>query len=133
MKRMFSLLITALACSAASAELGEISQDELLAATTAASASVLLLDVRSPNEFAAGHIPGAINIPHNELEVRVTEIDRYRDGSVVVYCESGRRAGMAASVLLGAGFADVDHLDGDMSGWRARGLPSETASLQPTP
>ena len=128
MKRMFSLLITALACSAASAELGEISQDEFLAATAAAPTSILVLDVRSPDEFASGHIPNAINIPHGELEGRVTEIDRYRDGSVVVYCESGRRAGKAASVLLGAGFADVDHLAGDMSGWRARGLPSDTVT-----
>jgi phage shock protein E len=133
MKRMFPFLITtlvsALACGAAPSELGEISQDELLAAP----ASTLVLDVRTQDEFESGHVPGAVNIPHDELEVRVSEIDGYRDESVVVYCERGGRAGLAASVLLDAGFADVDHLEGDMSGWRARGLPSETANSPAAP
>jgi phage shock protein E len=122
MMRIFPVLVLALACSAAPSDVMEISQDDLLSDPS----GVFLLDVRTPNEFAAGHIPNAVNIPYDQLAGRLTEIEEFRDESVVVYCESGVRAGKATSVISGAGFSKIYHLDGDMSGWRQRDLPTET-------
>jgi rhodanese-related sulfurtransferase len=85
----------------------------------------LLLDVRSEKEFAAGHVPGAINIPYDALPARLGELAKHRDAPVVVYCESGRRAGIASETLQGAGFSKLQHMSGDMSGWRSAGLPIE--------
>jgi rhodanese-related sulfurtransferase len=100
----------------------QIPAGELLAGIDA-SAAPLILDVRTPAEFAGGHVPGARNIPIDELALRVAEISDHRDAEIVVYCERGPRAAKAASLLAGSGFASVRHLEGDMSGWRAAGLP----------
>lgn len=75
-----------------------------------------LVDVRTPAEFAAGHIPGAINIPVQQLETRMRELEP-KDGTVVLYCRSGRRSGDAAQLLKRAGFAQVHDL-GPMSRWQ---------------
>lgn len=84
---------------------------------------LVILDVRSPEEFAAGHVPGAINIPHGEMGDRLEEIAALGNLEIVLYCRSGRRAGIAADVLRGAGYERLLHLDGDMLGWQARQLP----------
>lgn len=74
-----------------------------------------LLDVRSAAEFAAGHLPGAVNVPVQELEQRLGELGR--DGrAIVVYCRSGVRSGRAARLLRNAGYAAVHDL-GAMSRW----------------
>jgi len=76
----------------------------------------LLLDVRSPEEFASGHIKGAKNIPVGSVAGRVSELgDRSR--AIVVYCRSGMRSSRAAGVLRDAGFAHVHDLGG-MGNWR---------------
>jgi rhodanese-related sulfurtransferase len=83
-----------------------------------------VLDVRTPEEFAAGHVPGAINVPHDQVEARLPELQTKLGGKdVVVYCRSGRRAGMALSVLEQAGFRRLGHLEGDMNAWSAAGRP----------
>ena len=74
-----------------------------------------LVDVRTPGEFAAGHIPGAINIPVQQLDARMSEL-KPKDAAVVVYCRSGQRSGSAARLLKSAGFAAVHDL-GPMSRW----------------
>jgi rhodanese-related sulfurtransferase len=74
-----------------------------------------LVDVRTPGEFAAGHIPGAINIPVQQLESRLGELEP-KDTAIVVYCRSGSRSGNAAGMLKNAGFAVVRDL-GPMSRW----------------
>ncbi len=102
----------------------DISQEELLELTRS-DPSVLILDVRTPREYAAGHVPGAKLIPHTELKARLREIADHKTTPVVVYCKSGRRAAIAQSILTRAGFADVRHLDGDMDGWRAQRRPIE--------
>ena len=86
---------------------------------------MLILDVRSPGEYERGHVPGAINIPHNQVENRLPEIIEYKDQTVVVYCRSGRRAGMAESVLEASGFTQLKHLEGDWLGWEASKQPSD--------
>ena len=99
-----------------------IQSDELLD-RVARGEELLILDVRSEEEFAGGRVPGAINIPHTEVESRLDEIAAYGDVEIVLYCRSGRRAGMAAGVLREAGYERLLHLDGDMNGWESRQLP----------
>jgi phage shock protein E len=74
-----------------------------------------LVDVRTRGEFAAGHLPGAVNIPVQELDARLNELQP-KDGVVVVYCRSGHRSGNAARLLKSAGFPAVHDL-GAMSRW----------------
>lgn len=107
---------------AASAEgVGSISGPDLLARLGGAGAPVVL-DVRTPGEYREGHVPGAINIPYDELPARLPELEPDEMRDVVVYCRSGRRARIAADGLMEAGF-DVLHLTGDMNAWSADGLP----------
>jgi len=73
-----------------------------------------LIDVRTPAEFAAGHVDGALNIPVSVLPVRLHELDRTR--AVVVYCRSGGRSASAGGILFKAGFEAVHDL-GPMSAW----------------
>jgi rhodanese-related sulfurtransferase len=74
-----------------------------------------LVDVRSPAEFAAGHVDGARNIPVNEIAARARELSP-SDRPIVLYCASGARSAMAARSLRGAGFSRVYNL-GPMSSW----------------
>jgi rhodanese-related sulfurtransferase len=79
----------------------------------------LLLDVRSPEEFASGHVEGALNIPVQVLPRRLHEVRGGRsDGTVVVYCRSGMRSASAARILRAAGF--TVHDAGGMSNLQAR-------------
>lgn len=106
---------------------GEISAEELLLRMSGDDAP-FILDVRTPEEYRAGHVSGAINIPHDQIERGLSELEDQRDRDVVVYCRSGRRAGVAEKVLSKAGFR-VLHLQGDMMGWTAAGHPEEVSSL----
>lgn len=74
-----------------------------------------LVDVRSPGEFASGHIPGAINIPVQELSERVGELSP-KDKPIVLYCQSGMRSASAARFLKAAGYVSVHNL-GPMRSW----------------
>lgn len=84
-----------------------------------------LIDVRTPGEYRAGHIPGAINIPLQEFPQRFAELSAYRDHEVVLYCESGMRASRGAQWLTSQGFEELRFLDGHMGAWRKAGLPTE--------
>ncbi len=112
-----------LALAATAGELATTTPAALAARLQSAQAGLLVLDVRSPAEYAAGHVPGAVNIPHDQLGERLAELDAARDGEVVVYCRSGRRAGIALGLLSAAGFGRLGHLEGDFLGWQAEGLP----------
>ena len=109
------------ACAEAESQVTSISPEALLSEPPA---NALILDVRRPDEFGTSHVPGAINVPHDQVSERIAELGEDRDRPIVVYCEKGRRAGMAGDVLLAAGFSDVRHLEGDMSGWREAGRPT---------
>jgi len=84
-------------------------------AKEAVKAGAKLVDVRTPQEYAAGHIEGAINIPVQELDARLSEFGP-KDGVVVVYCRSGARSATAKSKLEAAGYKSVHNL-GAMSNW----------------
>lgn len=89
------------------------------------SQAPLILDVRSEKEFADGHIPGAVNIPYDQLGDRLSEIDAAKSDAIVVHCRSGHRAGIAEKVLIEAGYSDVRDLDGHMNAWQTGGYPIE--------
>lgn len=89
-----------------------------------AEAPPLLLDVRSEAEFRAGHIPGAVHIPHTEVAARIGEI-RVPEAGVVVYCQKGPRARSAEQTLREHGVERVLHLQDGFSAWQAAGLPVE--------
>ena len=100
------------------AQVTDISSVELMKRIKANHAG-LILDVRSPREYAEGHIPGAINIPYNQLGSRLAEIGSHKNKEIVLYCRSGGCVGIAANTLRGAGFSKLLHLEGDMNGWRS--------------
>lgn len=78
-----------------------------------------LVDVREPDEYAAGHIPGAIQIPLGTLQANLERIPR--DRPVITYCAAGERSTSAASILERNGFAAVRNLEGGIEAWRAAG------------
>lgn len=121
---LLCLAFAAAGCGAASGTVADMPQASVLASIEAGHAP-LLIDVRTPEEFARGHVPGARNIPIDELAPRTDELAAHRDGELVVYCETGRRAAKASVLLAEAGFTRVRHLDGDMAAWRSAGLPVE--------
>ena len=71
-----------------------------------AVAGAKVVDVRTPQEFASGHVPGAINIPFDEIGRRASEIGP-ASTPVVLYCRTGRRSGIAAEALQKAGFSKL--------------------------
>ncbi|MCZ7355534.1 MAG: MBL fold metallo-hydrolase [Candidatus Methanoperedens sp.] len=84
---------------------------------------MLVLDVRDSEEYAEGHIPGALNIYVGELEKKIAEIPPGRP--VVAVCGSGNRAGLGASILKRQGIEKVYNLIGGMTAWKEKGYPTE--------
>ncbi|PLT29171.1 rhodanese-like domain-containing protein [Peribacillus deserti] len=74
-----------------------------------------LIDVREPNEYEAGHILGARNIPMTQMKMRLKEIRP--DKPVYLYCQSGIRSGRAAQMLSKKGYKDLSHLKGGFKQW----------------
>lgn len=87
-------------------------------------AKTTILDVRTPDEFAAGHLRDAKNIPLADLSARIGELDKQKTKAVVVVCQQGARADKAVRMLQKAGFDDVVSLDGGLTAWTAAGLPT---------
>jgi rhodanese-related sulfurtransferase len=86
-------------------------------------AAPVVIDVRSPEEYATGHIPGAANIPFDQVAQRIAEIDAPH--GVALYCMVGPRARKGESALLAAGYEKVLHLEGGLAAWQQAGLPVE--------
>lgn len=84
-----------------------------------------VLDVREPEEYARGHVPGAISLPQAELASRLDELPR--DRSLLVICQSGGRSLRAAQFLAQVGYTDVASVAGGTAAWRAAGKPVESA------
>ena len=70
------------------------------------------IDVRSADEFEAGHVEWAVNIPHTEIAARIAEVTENRDARLYLYCRSGRRSGIAGDVLTVMGFTAVENVGG---------------------
>ena len=140
--RALRLALVALA-AVALAGCGGSSKDEAATVPTAASGvalaspeeaqalidtgNVKLLDVRTPEEFAAAHIAGAENIDFYAADFadRIGALDQGE--SYVVYCHTGNRSGKATAMMSDEGFTSVTDVDGGIEAWTAAGLPTVTA------
>jgi rhodanese-related sulfurtransferase len=82
----------------------------------------LILDVRTPDEFAAGHIEGAVNIDwyNPQFKAEIAALDKSKP--VFVYCAVGGRSGQAKKLLNSEGFKEVHNLNGGIEAWKKDGL-----------
>jgi len=83
----------------------------------------VVVDVREPADFAAGHLRDAKNIPAGELSKRMSELDKFKSKAVITVCQTGVRSAKTATQLKKAGFNEVFSLDGGIAAWQAQGLP----------
>ena len=80
------------------------------AASAVSPQQVLLIDVRSPEEFATGHLDGAINIPHEQIAEQIARFTQDKNAEIQLYCRSGRRSGAALETLQGMGYKNLSNL-----------------------
>ncbi len=81
----------------------------------------MLIDVRSPKAFSNGHIPGAINMPHERINDYLSELEQHKGKPIIIYCQSGQKAHIAMKMLEEMDFSEVMHFEGDMLGWNEIG------------
>jgi len=126
--RMLTIVFTILCLIAGPAfaepptEAPDITASDLNARRISGDAPVVI-DVRTAEEFATGHIPGALNIPFDEVAERISEVDA--PNGVALYCMVGPRARKGETALLASGYVSVFHIDGGLAAWKAAGLPVE--------
>lgn len=118
MKRLLSLLLIVVvavltACGNTNEEYNNVSIEE--AKQLIDDKNVVVLDVRTQEEFEEGHIPNAKLIPLQELEGRLEELKE--DESYLVVCRSGNRSGKASEILLNSGFSNIYNMTGGMNDW----------------
>lgn len=118
-----ALVACALALPAAAVGPASIEPKALGERIAWADQALFVLDVRTPEEYAAGHLPGAVNIPHDQLAARLGELSAARERDIVVYCRTGRRSAEALGVLDEAGFERLFHLKGDYTRWTEEKRP----------
>lgn len=89
--------------------------------STAKGSGVVVVDVRTPSEYAAGHVDGAVNIDVEgaTFDAQIAKLDK--DATYAVYCHSGRRSGLATDAMAKAGFAHVYNLQGGIGDLQAAG------------
>jgi len=119
-----ALLLVAVAASLAAPARAEEAPSigvEALASRLQGADAPLVLDVRSQAEFDAGHIPGAVHVPHTEVAKRADLVQSARQ--IAVYCAVGPRARAAEQALRAAGATKLLHVDGGFTAWRKAGLP----------
>ena len=87
------------------------------------SEPLVLLDVRTVEEFESGHIRNSINIPHEILLSNIDLVSEYNDEPLVVYCRSGKRASLVIEALKKHGFTNVVDIEGDILAWSQSNYP----------
>lgn len=87
--------------------------------------NAVVVDVREPKEFSAGHIPNAINLPLSSLKDRLRDLDKYKNKPVIMSCRSGNRSQKGAVILRKHGFPTVYNLSGGLLAWERDNLPVE--------
>jgi phage shock protein E len=127
--RLITALVAGLTCLAllapatSAGELAPSISPAELKARQAGDDAPVVIDVRTAAEFESGHIPGAVNIPHDEIAARISEVDA--PNGVALYCMMGPRARKGEAALLESGYGSVVHIEGGLSAWKAEGLPVE--------
>lgn len=94
-----------------------------------ADTSTVIVDVRTPQEFAERHVRGAILIPYDQMGQRWRELERYRNRPMIVYCRTGRRAAVALDVLKANGFTHAVN-GGGLADVMARGASTESGDAK---
>ena len=121
--QVITLAFSLIAASVFAGETPQISQQQLLTALKAPNHNIVVLDVRTEEEYNEGHVAGAVNVSHDTVKDNLTQLAQYKNSTVVVYCRSGRRAAFAENILSTNGFNDLRHLTGDMNAWVEAKLP----------
>ena len=85
----------------------------------------VMIDVREPGEFSAGHAPNAKNIPLAQFGKRIGELEKFKNRPAVVVCQTGGRAHTATALLKKAGFAEIFVLAGGIGAWQQANMPVE--------
>ena len=122
-KHSTAAILLALAAVACSERAREVTPAELQAMQQGGEAP-LVIDVRTPAEYALGHVPGAVNVPHDQVAQRIESLET--PNGVALYCMKGPRARKAETALQGAGYTHLFHLGGGLDAWRREGLPVES-------
>ena len=91
--------------------------DATQAAQELGAEGVAVVDVREPDEFRQGHLPGAINIPRGVAEMGVPQMIPDRGARIILYCAGGNRSALAADNLVQMGYGNVASLSGGFQGW----------------
>lgn len=102
----------------------DLTQQEVLAILEekADTDSYVLIDVRTPSEFNAGHIASAVNIPHSNILKIISLLDPYLKNNIIFYCHSGRRVSVVTDLLTDLDYDNLYHLEGDFMGWKSNQL-----------
>jgi rhodanese-related sulfurtransferase len=85
----------------------------------------IVVDVRDPAEYGAGHALGAKNLPLARIESGAGDVAKKKDSTLILYCDSGDRSGKAATALRKQGYTKVFNLSGGFGAWKQAGLPVE--------
>ena len=100
-----------------------ISEIDTLEATRLMNDDALMLDVREDNEWAVGHIPNARHIRLGQLSEQLSQLEKFKDKPIVVYCRSGNRSARACALLKKSGFSTPRNLAGGIMAWEQANLP----------
>lgn len=126
MKRLLTLAPLLILCllllPVSAAQVQELSPEQAARAMAEIS-DLVVLDVRTPDEYNQGHIEGAVNIDFYAKDFQAQLGQLERDRPYLVYCRSGRRSGVATETMLKLGFTDIRHLRGGILAWNKAGLP----------
>ena len=123
MKKVFALIASALLLAGCSTSSSAIDLSVTEFSAKVAEAGVITLDVRTPGEFAEGHVEGArlIDFQSFNFENEIATLDK--NATYAVYCRSGNRSGQAVKVMQDAGFTNVFNMNGGVIDWANAGLP----------
>ena len=118
-----ALPLVGASCGSSDGGIRVVSADDGRSVLDAPPSELVVLDVRTPDEFAAGHLAGAelIDFYEADFEAQLAELDR--DAPYLLYCRSGNRSGQTRALMEDLGFTDVRDIEGGITAWIAAGHP----------
>jgi rhodanese-related sulfurtransferase len=122
---LLALVAIVSSCARGHTPAGSTIEPSELAARISSGSAPTILDVRTPEEFASGHIQGAFNVPLDQLPDRLASLKLLPGQEIVVHCQRGGRAKSAESILRQSGYTQVRDLSGHMEAWKGGGYPVE--------
>ncbi len=87
-------------------------QSDTVDHTDTADEKPIVIDVRTEGEYSQGHVEGAVLIPHDQIREKISEVVPKKDARILLYCHSGKRAGLALETLKNLGYSNVESLGG---------------------